>query len=215
MRQLDGVAADWPIDYTTLEPFYDVNDKMMGVSGLAGDPAYPPKTAPMPPIPLGRSGETLAHGFNQLGWHWWPSDMAIATNLMTVATVALIWVPVVRAGPGAKGSTDITYWPHAMRAGVELRTQCRVREVTVDQTGRATGAIYYDAAGNEQFQAAEMVVMACNGIGTPRILLNSTSTLFPDGLANSSGELGRNLMLHPYATVDGILANRRWGEGPA
>ena len=90
---------------------------------------------------------------------------------------------------GAKGSTDITYWPHAMRAGVELRTQCRVREVTVDQTGRATGAIYYDAAGNEHFQAAEMVVMACNGIGTPRILLNSTSTLFPDGFGKFSGEL--------------------------
>ena len=80
VRQLDGVAVDWPIDYATLEPFYDVNDKMMGVSGLAGDPAYPPKSAPMPPIPLGRSGETLAQGFNQLGWHWWPSDMAIATQ---------------------------------------------------------------------------------------------------------------------------------------
>ena len=207
VRQLDGVAADWPIDYTTLEPFYDVNDKMMGVSGLAGDPAYPPKTAPMPPIPLGRSGETLAHGFNQLGWHWWPSDMAIATEPYDGRDRCInLGACGQGCAQGAKGSTDITYWPHAMRAGVELRTQCRVREVTVDQTGRATGAIYYDAAGNEQFQAAEMVVMACNGIGTPRILLNSTSTLFPDGLANSSGELGRNLMLHPYATVDGIFS---------
>ena len=80
-----------------------------------------------------------------------------------------------------------------------------MREITVDKDGRATGAVYYDSEGKEQYQAAEMVVMACNAIGTPRILLNSTSAQFPDGLANSSGELGRNLMLHPYATVDGIF----------
>jgi choline dehydrogenase-like flavoprotein len=207
VRKLDGVAADWPIDYAMLEPFYDTNDKMMGVSGLAGDPAYPPKTAPMPPIPLGRSGQTLARGFNQLGWHWWPSDMAIATETYDGRDRCInLGACGQGCAQGAKGSTDITYWPHALRAGVELRTHCRVREITVDKTGRATGAVYYDQQGCEQFQAAEMVVMACNGIGTPRILLNSTSALFPNGLGNSSGELGRNLMLHPYATVDGIFS---------
>jgi choline dehydrogenase-like flavoprotein len=73
---LDGVADDWPIDYATLEPYYDVNAHMMGVSGLAGDPAYPPKSVPLPPVTLGKLGETLARGFNELGWHWWPSDSA-------------------------------------------------------------------------------------------------------------------------------------------
>lgn len=73
---------------------------------------------------------------------------------------------------GAKASTDVTYWPHAIRAGVKLKTRCRVREITVDENGFATGAFYYDGEGVEKHQAAEMVVMACNGIGTPRILLN-------------------------------------------
>ena len=54
---------------------------------------------------------------------------------------------------GAKASTDITYWPHAIRAGVELRTRCRVREVTTDENGLATGAVYYDEAGQEQHLA--------------------------------------------------------------
>jgi choline dehydrogenase-like flavoprotein len=79
VRTLDGVADDWPIDYPTLEPFYAENDRMMGVSGLVGDPAYPPHEPMMPPLPLGKSGQTLARGLNKLGWHWWPSDSAIAS----------------------------------------------------------------------------------------------------------------------------------------
>jgi len=64
VRTLDGVADDWPIDYSTLEPFYAETDRMMGVSGLSGDPAYPPHEPMMPPLPLGKSGQTLARGLN-------------------------------------------------------------------------------------------------------------------------------------------------------
>ena len=63
---------------------------------------------------------------------------------------------------GAKASTDITYWPAAIRAGVELRTRCRVREITTNEHGMASGVVYYDADGVEQFQAAEVVILACN-----------------------------------------------------
>jgi choline dehydrogenase-like flavoprotein len=79
VRSLDGVADDWPIDYDTLAPFFEENDRMMGVSGLAGDPAVPPRNPPMPPLPLGRSGTRLAKAMNRLGWHWWPSDTTVAT----------------------------------------------------------------------------------------------------------------------------------------
>ena len=72
VRSLDGVADDWPVSYDVLEPYFAENDRMMGVSGLAGDPSYPPKQPPLPPLPLGRQGETVARGFNRLGWHWWP-----------------------------------------------------------------------------------------------------------------------------------------------
>ncbi|WP_431268450.1 GMC family oxidoreductase N-terminal domain-containing protein [Dankookia sp. P2] len=107
---------------------------------------------------------------------------------------------------GAKASPDITYWPAALRAGVELRPDCRVREITTDAAGMATGAVYYDAAGAECFQPAHIVILACNGVGTPRILLNSTSGKYPNGLANSSGLVGRNLMFHPFAQAYGFAA---------
>ena len=127
VRQLDGVAADWPIDYATLEPFYDVNDKMMGGFGIGRRPRVPAEVGALPPIPLGRSGETLAQGFNQLGWHWWPRIMAIATQPYDGRDRCInLGACGQGCAQGAKGSTDITYWPHAQRAGVELRTQCRV-----------------------------------------------------------------------------------------
>ena len=205
-RSLDGVGDDWPIDYATLEPYYDENARMMGVAGLAGDPAYPPKEVPLPPVPLGKLGETLAHGFNKLGWHWWPSDSAIAT------TEHADRAPCINLGPcltgcaqGAKGSTDVTYWPAAIRRGVELRTHCRVAEITVGEDDMANGVIYYDADGTEHRQPAEVVIVACNGVGTPRLLLNSRSANFPDGLANRSGLVGRNLMFHPYGMVQGVF----------
>src|SRR3974390_3572014 len=72
VKTLDGVADDWPIDYAPLAPFYDENDRMMGVSGLAGDPAYPAHEPMMPPLPLGKSGSTLARGLNKLGWQGGP-----------------------------------------------------------------------------------------------------------------------------------------------
>ncbi|MDX2166783.1 MAG: GMC family oxidoreductase, partial [Deltaproteobacteria bacterium] len=205
-RTLDGVGDDWPIDYATLAPYYDVNARMMGVSGLAGDPAYPPKEVPLPPLALGKLGEKLAAGFNSLGWHWWPSDSAIATREWEGRA------PCINAGTclsgcaqGAKASTDITYWPPAIRQGVTLRPHCRVREITVGADGLADGVIYYDAEGVERRQKAHVVVVACNGIGTPRLLLNSTSKQFPDGLANRSGLVGKNLMFHPYAMVTGLF----------
>lgn len=206
VKSLDGVADDWPVDYTALERFYAENERMMGVSGLAGDPAYPAKQPVMPPLPMGRSGKVFGEAFNQLGWHWWPSDTTIATTDYD-GRAKCINLGACGSGcaQGAKASTDITYWPHAIRAGVELKTRCRVREIVVNDKGMAAGVIYHDQNGAEQFQHAEVVVLACNGVGTPRILLNSTSTAFPDGLANSSGLVGKNLMLHPYAHVQGIF----------
>lgn len=217
VRTLDGVADDWPIDYRTLEPYYELNDRMMGISGLAGDPAYPPKPAVMRPLPLGRSGARIAAAFNELGWHWWPSDSAVATeDYEGRARCINLGHCLHGCAQGAKASTDITYWPLAIRAGVELRTGCRVREIVSRPDGMAAGVHYIDAAGQAQFQPAEVVVMACNGVGTPRILLNSKSVQHPDGFANSSGLVGRNLMFHPYASITGVFDDELDGyRGPS
>lgn len=209
VKTLDGVADDWPIDYDTLEPYFSQNDQMMGVSGLAGDPMYPPKQPPLPPIPLGLVGETVARGYNELGWHWWPSDSAIISRPYEGRDRCLNLGPCTSGcSQGGKSSTDITYWPEAIRKGVELRTRHRVREISVNDDGMADGVFYFDEDGVERFQRAEVVVMACNGVGTPRILLNSTSERFPNGLANSSGLVGKNLMFHPVGFVQGVFEER-------
>ncbi len=216
-RTLDGVADDWPIDYATLEPFYAMNDRNTGVSGLTGNPSYPPYEPPLPPIPIGKLGKTLAKGFNELGWHWWPSDVAILSRDQDGRSKC------VNAGTcdlgcaaGAKGGTNFTYWPMLENTGVELRTGCRVREILVDEsTGLARGVLYHGPDGQMHEQKAEMVIVACNGVGTPRLLLNSTSKRFPDGLANRSGQVGKNLMFHPLTGVTGVFDEPMEGfKGP-
>ena len=210
VRSLDGVADDWPIRYEDLEPYFDVNDRMMGVSGLAGDPAYPAKPPRQTvPIPLGVLGERMVRGFDALGWHWWPSDSAILTQPYDGRAACNNCGPCDLGCPiGAKASTDVTYWPKALARGAVLVTGARVREITVSPTGRADGVLYHDETGALREQKARIVVLACNGIGTPRLLLNSRSPRFPDGLANGTGLVGRNLMFHPYASVRGIFEER-------
>jgi len=207
------VAEDWPIDYDTLVPFFEENDRIMGVSGLTGDPGVPSRNPPMPPLPLGRSGTLLGRAMNRLGWHWWPSDTTVATvDYEGRSRCINLGHCTPGCAQGAKASTDITYWPAALRAGVELRTHCRVREITTNEHGMAAGVVYYDADGIEQFQAAHVMVLACNGVGTPRLLLNSASGRFPNGLANTSGLVGKNLMFHPYAQLYGYVAEETDGN---
>ena len=216
VRTLDGVADDWPIDYWTLEPYFAENDRITGVAGLAGDPGYPLHEPTMPPVPLGKSGTRYAQAMNQLGWHWWPSDISVATTEYNGRAKCInLGHCTPGCAQGAKASVDITYWPQALRARVELRTRCRVREITTNEHGMASGVVYYDPDGVERFQPAEMVILAANGIGTPRLLLNSASPRFPDGLANSSGLVGKNLMLHPWPQVVGYVEDELDGDrGP-
>jgi choline dehydrogenase-like flavoprotein len=211
VRSLDGVADDWPLTYEQLEPFYDLNDRVMGVAGINGDPSQPPRSPrPTPPLPIGDFGARMAHGFERLGWHWWVSDGAFISAPYPGGGANR--QPCNHCGPcdlgcpiGARSSADNTYWPRALALGVELRTWCRVREITVDERGRARGVVYYDRQGALHEQRAGIVIVACNGVGTPRILLNSRSRLFPDGLANRSGLVGKNLMFHPFASVAGVF----------
>lgn len=206
VKTLDGVADDWPITYRQLEPYFSLNHKMMGVSGLAGDPAYPPIDELLPPIPLGKMGEKIATGFNKLGWHWWPSYSAIITRSINGRDKCINLGPCNMGCPqGAKSSVDITYWPVALQNGVILKTNCCVREIVVNEKDKAEGVIFYDENNNEVFQKAHIVIIACNGVGTPRLLLNSKSKNFPDGLANRSGLVGKNLMLHPLGYVEGTF----------
>jgi len=207
VRTLDGVADDWPISYAELEPFYDFADIEMGVSGLAGDPAYPPMTAPpLPPFPLGKVGRKAAEGLNKLGWHWWPGPQAIPSKPYREQSQCARRGTCLHGCPeSAKGSTNITHWPDALKLGARLITGARVRKVTMDENGLAAGAIYQDAEGRETELEADAVIVCANGVGTPRLLLLSENSRYPNGLANSSGLVGRNLMMHPWASVIGYF----------
>ena len=206
-RSADGVADDWPLGYDELVPFYERTDREFGVSGLGGDPAYPAGAdPPLPPLPIGIAGLQVARTHTRLGWHWWP-----ATNAILSAPVGHRHPCVQRGtcvlgcGEGAKASTDLTHWPDVMRDGGQLITGARVRRIDHDQRGLATGAEWIDAQGGLHFQPADVVLLAANGMGTPRILLASESRRFPDGFANSSGLVGRRLMVHPLAVVKGLF----------
>ncbi|MEU1942590.1 GMC family oxidoreductase [Streptomyces sp. NPDC020125] len=205
VRTLDGVADDWPFSYEDLRPFYDEVTHHIGASGLDGDPAYPdPHTFPLPPMPIGKYGLAAAKGMDKLGWHWWPAPNAIASRKFKNRPACLRYGACESGCPtGAKASTDFTHWRDAIAAGAVLVTGARVRQLTVDNQGLVTGAEYVDREGVVRHQAAGVTVMAANGIGTPRLLLNSASAQFPDGLANSSGLVGKRLMIHPYASVYG------------
>ena len=218
VRSTDGVAEDWPLTYAELSAHYDRADQQVGVSGLGGNPAYPPGLDfALPPHPLGRLGMTAARGLNALGWHWWPGTMAIPTARFKELAQCERWGTCEWGCPrGAKASADLAFWVHALRSGATLVTGARVREVTVNARGRVTGATWVDRDGRDHLQQARAVVLCANGIGTARILLNSTSSLFPDGLANSSGLVGKNLMLHPNAAVLGFYPDPQdSGRGPA
>ncbi len=217
VKTLDGVADDWPMTYEDLEPYYVRVERDFGVSGLAGDTAFPPgEGPPLPPVPIGRAGQRVARAHNELGWHWWPAPLAIATRKYGELEACVQRGTCLQAcAHRAKGTVDLTHWPKAIANGVELRTRARVRRLTVLPDGRIGGAIYLDADGAEHEIRAGVTILCANGVGTPRILLMSADERHPDGLANSSGLVGRRLMMHPFGTVVGLFEEelRSW-QGP-
>lgn len=213
VRSSDGVGADWPFGYQELEPWYTEAEAQLGVSGLAGDPAYPPGGAPpYPPLPLRDFGRRMAHALDSLGWDWWPGASAVfpresAASLPYSAAASGHDLGAVSTGRRAtvKASADVSHWPGALRAGARLTTGAQVRRLLLSR-GRADGVEYCDAQGRIRTMRAKQVILCANGIGTARLLLASGDTASDRGAANSSGMVGRNLMLHPLAAAVGVFA---------
>jgi choline dehydrogenase-like flavoprotein len=219
VRSLDGVADDWPVSYDELEPYYVEAERQLGVSGLAGDPAYPKgEGPPNPPVPIRETGRKLARAHNALGWHWWPGSNAISTREYGPLKPCRQHGTCMQGCPeGAKASTDLTHWPAALRRGARLVTEARVLQILTEQRG-AAGVVYQHPDGTQHALYAPVVVLAANGIGTPRLLLTSAKAAHSDGLANSSGLVGANLMMHPFAAVAGVFTDEvgatagAWGQ---
>ena len=204
-KSLDDFGVDWPIDYRDLVPYYELNERMVGVSGVGGDPVSPGRhEVPLPPVPIGRMGDRWIKGFENLGWYWWAQSQAIL-SVDYKGRPACVNRGFCAFGcpSGALALPSNTYWPEALASGARLNTRARVREVLVDAKGEATGALYYDGDSTLREVRASVVVICGNGVGTPRLLLMSTSNRFPDGLANNSGLVGKNFMPHVQTMVIG------------
>ncbi len=202
---------DWPISYAELEPYYTKAEWELGVSGQAGaNPSDPPRSRPypLPPLPRKPVGALAERAARKLGWTATPSPMAILSAPYGGRA------PCVQCGfcegfgceMQAKSSTLVTVIPAAVKTGrCEIRPESYVRAIEVDRRGRATGAVYFDRQGKERRQRARAVVICANGAETPRLLLMSTSSLFPNGLANSSGLVGRYLMYNGGAFAGALF----------
>lgn len=204
---------DWPISYADLEPYYTKAEQVLGISGLAGsNPFESFRTAPypLPPMPVKSSGVLFDKGARALGLHPFPAPVAILSKPYRgrLACTHCGFCEGFGCEVKAKSSTLATVIPEALRTGkCELRTGCYVRKIEVDKAGRASGVVYFDARRREVRQRARAVVVCANGAETPRLLLLSKSSRFPDGLANSSGQVGRNLMVDNGSVSMGLFEN--------
>jgi len=203
--------ADWPISYADLEPWYTKAEYDVGVSGLAGaDPFEAPRSKPypLPPMPVKSSGVIFERAARKLGLHPFPAPVAILSQPYQgrAACSHCGFCESFGCEMGAKSSTLVSVIPVAERTGrCEIRPNSYVRKIQTDASGRASGAIYFDAARREVFQRARVVVACANGVETPRLLLMSKSNRFPQGLANSSGLVGKYLMWDNGASACGLF----------
>jgi choline dehydrogenase-like flavoprotein len=210
--ELPGTGlADWPITYAELEPYYTKAEWELGISGLAGaNPFDPPRSKPypLPPMPIKSSGVLLERGARKLGWHPYAAPLAILSQPYRgrAACAHCGFCEYFGCEWGAKSSTLASVIPAAERTGrCEIRANSYVRNISTDERGRVNGVIYFDRAKQEHFQKAKVAVVCCNGAETPRLLLMSKSNLFPQGLANSSGLVGKYFMIDLGSSCQGIF----------
>ena len=185
-------VLDWPISYDELAPYYEIAERKMGVAGT--------KASGLPPS---NHYKVIEHGARKIGYKDIVRPVASNTRPHDGRPACQqIGYCMQGCKIGAKWSTLYSEIPRAMKTGhAELRPQSMVLRIEHDKSGKATGVLYADKDGNQHLQKARVVCVAGNSIESPRLLLNSASSLFPNGLANSSGQVGRNYMNHTTAAA--------------
>ncbi len=199
-KSRDGLGLDWPFEYKDIEPWYDKTEALVGVfgsnEGLENTPDSSNGSLQPPPHP--RAHEMLIRKHAKgLGIPVIPSHMAILTKPINNRAACFYATPCGR-GCSIKAnfqSTTVLLPPAVETGNLDIITDAMVREVTLDKSGKATGVLYMDkASGKEERATARVVVLCASGCESARIMLNSKSALFPNGLANGSGKVGRYLM---------------------
>jgi choline dehydrogenase-like flavoprotein len=200
-----GVGVDWPLGYTDLEAYYDEVERVLGVSGPSPYPWGPPRTPyPLAPLPLNGAAQLMQRGCAALGIRTSPAANAALSGSYYQEGIG--WRPACvnrgfcQAGcsVGAKGSMDVTYVPLALVAGAEVRPDSFVTGFELGRDGAITGVVYV-RDGREERQRCRQVFLCAGAIETPRLLLLA-------GLANTSGQVGRNFLVHMGVQVWGTFA---------
>jgi choline dehydrogenase-like flavoprotein len=203
----EGVGADWPICYDDLRPHYRKVERELGLAGECGPFAPEPYELPMPPHPMNWHAQVLARGAQKLGAH--PFAPPVAINSVPYGSrPACVYCGWCASGcpTGAKATALGTYLARAEQAGLRVVSESFVHRVEYDAaTGRVTSVAYLDARNQEHRLRARLVVLAAHALETPRLLLLSANSTFPNGLANSCGKVGRSLMSHPTWQVFGAF----------
>lgn len=201
--------ADWPISYAELEPYYTKVDWQIGVSGAPGPyDSFRSKPFPVPPLPVKSSGVLLERGAARMGWKAQVEPLAILSKPHNgrPGCISCGFCMGFGCEVNAKSSTLAAMIPLAEASGnCEIRAECAAFRIETNDRGRVEEVLYYDPDGNERSQKAKAVIVSGNGAETTRLLLHSASERFPDGLANSSGFVGRNLMYNSHATARGLF----------
>jgi choline dehydrogenase-like flavoprotein len=206
-----STLTDWPITYADLEPYYTKVEWEVGVSGLAGaSPFDPPRSKPypMPPLPVKGSGVIFERAARKLGLNPFPAPMAILSQPRAGRSACINCGFCLAFGceVGAKSSSLAAMIHVAEKTGrCEIRPNSYVHKIEMDSNGKVTGAVYFDEKKNVHLQKAKAVVVCANGGETPRLLLMSANKQFPNGLANSSGYVGKNLMFNGGAISIGLF----------
>jgi choline dehydrogenase-like flavoprotein len=195
--RVDGAAlTDWPVSHAELAPWWGRAERRMGVTGTHG----------LPRLPVTNNYKVFDYGARRAGYRHVDNDRHAINSVPRDGRPACLQLGFCGQGckSTAKWSTLYTEIPQAEATGrLDLRPGCMVVQVEHDARGRASGVVYVDPSGVRQRQRAALVVIAGNAIETPRLLLNSASATFPQGLANGSGWVGRGYMKHLNASLWG------------
>lgn len=215
-RSLLGYGVDWPFAWDDIEPYYEEAEDMLQVSGPLSYPwgrrrsRYPRRVHE-----LNAAAIVLARGCERMGIPWSAAPIATLSSPRGLAHPCVYrGFCAVGCTTNAKQSVLVTWIPRAIECGAEIRDLSMVGRIEIDRTHRATGIHYY-RQGRRRFQKARQVIVAGYSIETPRLLLNSACGECPDGVANSSGIVGKYLMVHANHGVYGELDDEiRWYKGP-
>lgn len=205
-RSLLGYGADWPLDWREMWDYYAQAEAALSISGPINYPWGPKRPKyPYRAHELNAAALVLARGAEAMGIPWTPTPLATLSAPRGDAHPCVYrGFCVSGCATNAKQSALVTWIPRAVKAGAEVRDLSMVGRIVTNDAGLVTGVEYF-REGAWRFQRAKNVVVAGYAIETPRLLLMSATNRYPDGLANSSGLVGKNLMVQTNQAVWGTM----------